>query len=176
MRDNSIVIYNDNPNNLFRTTQDLLTKAKMTIVLARSKLTTDDYNGFILIDDGKSYMNMKPEGLGKGENFKVLQLAFSSNRLDIFYGFGNPTYKPPAPMTYHYLDKLIILDSADLETMDYACYIGSDNKPVDLQWTYVKDQKTTIIFQKDKSPNLSVTMIQTIRFGKKADGGYCTQA
>lgn len=44
----------------------------MTILVARKKTTTEEYNGFILIDDGRSYMNLNPTGTGREENYYVV--------------------------------------------------------------------------------------------------------
>jgi len=71
MRDGTMVIYYDNSANQLMTTHDILYKGKMTLIVARKKVTTAAYDGYILIDDGHSYMEMNPENMGKSENFQL---------------------------------------------------------------------------------------------------------
>jgi hypothetical protein len=59
--------------------------------------------------------------------------------------YGNFSYTLPEELIIDHLDTIWILNAEDLKTTDFACYMGTDMKPMNLSFMYNKVNMTLAI-------------------------------
>ena len=112
------------------TTTDLQTKTATSFYVYRD--TSLHADGQVLIDDGvsrDSYDNF---------NFTAWQLRYAQKSINFWVNYGVFNYSLPTNYTIDQLDKITILDAADLKGTDFACFMGTTMTPVAIDFTFVE--------------------------------------
>jgi hypothetical protein len=72
-------------------------------------------------------------------------LRYAEKSINFWVDYGNFNYTLPEGLIIDHLDTIWILNAEDLNTTDFACYMGTDMKPMNLSTMYNKVNMTLAI-------------------------------
>lgn len=68
--------------------------------------------------------------------FTAWKLRYAQKSINFWVNYGVFGYSVPADYTIDQLDKIIILDAADLAGTDFACFMGTTMTPVGIDYSF----------------------------------------